>query len=173
MARAEFLLVDGYNMIYAWDDLKMSLEVSLDAARKRLLDILSDFQGSTGKNIIVVFDAHKVSRATTTIEEYHNIKVVYTKEAETADNYIEKTTNKLVKNYKVLVATNDYLEQMIILGYGATRISAKELREEVKAKKKQLKYDYIDKRPIKNNMLLDNLDPETAMILEQMRRGKN
>ena len=128
----EYLLVDGYNIIFAWDELKAVARDNLDAARQRLMDLMSNYQGYKKCQIILVFDAYKVPRGTGDVSRYHNIYVVYTKEAETADAYIEKTTYELSrKKYRVRVATSDYAEQMIILGHGALRLSATTFRAEV------------------------------------------
>lgn len=128
----EYLLVDGYNIIFAWEDLnELSRQASLDAARMRLMDMMCNFQGFTGHNLILVFDAYKVKGNPGSIETYRGISVVYTKEAETADMYIEKTTKKIAKKHRVRVATSDALEQMIILGHGASRLPAGAFREEV------------------------------------------
>jgi predicted RNA-binding protein with PIN domain len=127
----EYLLVDGYNIIFAWDDLNELSKSNINSARDRLLDIMCNYQGYTKKNVIVVFDAYKVQGGQGAEFDYHNIHVVYTKEAQTADQYIEKFTNKLAKLYNITVATSDRLEQMIIWGQGARRLSAKGLLEEV------------------------------------------
>ncbi len=127
----DYLLVDGYNIIFAWDELKVIAEKSLDDARKKLADIMCSYQGYTGYRIILVFDAYKVKRNHRDVEKYYNINIVYTKECETADTYIECTSHELVKNHRVRVATSDGAEQMIILGNGAMRISASELRRRV------------------------------------------
>ncbi len=128
----EYVLVDGYNIIFAWEDLnELSKQVGLDAARMRLMDMMCNFQGFTGCRLILVFDAYKVKGNPGSIETYRGISVVYTKEAETADMFIEKTTKKIAKKHRVRVATSDALEQMIILGHGATRLSADAFRKEV------------------------------------------
>lgn len=127
----EYLLVDGYNIIFAWEGLKAVAGESLDAARQMLLDVLSNYQGLRGSEVIVVFDAYKVKGGRGHVEQYHNIHVVYTKEAETADAYIEKTTYELGKTHRVRVATSDGVEQMIILGHGALRLSARAFLQEV------------------------------------------
>jgi len=128
----EYLLVDGYNIIFAWDELKAIARDNLDAARQKLMDLMSNYQGYKKCQVILVFDAYKVPRGTGEISKYHNIYVVYTKEAETADAYIEKTTYELSrKKYRVRVATSDYAEQMIILGHGALRLSATTFHAEV------------------------------------------
>ncbi len=170
--KKEFLLVDGYNIIFAWGLVKDDSEFALESARRSLIETLSDYKGSMDFEIIIVFDAHKVSGGVGSVEKHHNITVVYTKQAETADNYIEKTTHALIKNYRVKVATSDSLEQVIILSKGALRVSARELREDVEDTKKRLKDKFIQSRPIKNNMLLNNLDQKTIELLEKMRRER-
>lgn len=127
----DYLLVDGYNIIFAWEDLRELSETSLDAARQKLMDMMCNYQGYTNSRVILVFDAYRVKGNPGSVETYHNISVVYTREAETADMYIEKTTRKIAKNNRVRVATSDALEQMIVLGHGATRISARTFREEL------------------------------------------
>ncbi len=136
--RQEFLLVDGYNIIFAWDELKEAAQQSLDAARQLLMDLLSNYQGYRNCQVILVFDAYKVPRNVGEVSKYHNIYVVYTKEAETADAYIEKTTYTIAQRHKVRVATSDSLEQAIILGHGALRISAAELKVEISQVKGQI-----------------------------------
>ena len=126
----KYLLVDGYNIIYAWDDLKELLDTNVDAARGKLLDEMSNYQGMKGMELIVVFDAYRVKGHETEITDYMNIHVVYTKEAETADQYIEKTVRRIAKNADVTVATSDGLEQVIIMGQGAHRMSAPGLKED-------------------------------------------
>lgn len=127
----EYLLVDGYNIIYAWDELESVARDNLDAARKLLMDILSNYQGFRKCHLILVFDAYKVPHGTGEVMKYHNIHVVYTKEAETADSYIEKATYQLGDAHRVRVATSDGAEQLIILGHGALRIPASAFHEEV------------------------------------------
>ena len=165
----EYLLVDGYNIIHAWPKLKELSETSLDHARIKLLDILSNYQGFMRHEIIVVFDAHKVHGGIGMVGQWRNITVVYTKEAETADSYIERAAAVFAKHYKVRVATSDGMEQVIIMGRGALRVSATELMREIDDVKAHLRERYIDNKPIKKNMLLDNLDSATADILEKMR----
>ena len=135
---AEYLLVDGYNIIYAWEDLKKLAAVNMDAARHTLMDILSNYQGFRKCVLILVFDAYQVQRSVCDVERYHNIYVVYTKEAETADMYIERTTYEIGRHRRVRVATSDGMEQLIILGHGAMRISARAFREEVEQAKIQI-----------------------------------
>ena len=138
--REEYLLVDGYNIIFAWEELSGLAEIDLNAARGRLMDILSNFQGYRKMHLILVFDAYKVKGNPGSVERYHNIDVVYTKEAETADQYIEKVTHEMSrKNHNVRVATSDGLEQIIIMGAGAIRVSARELYEEVQAASEEMR----------------------------------
>ena len=127
----EYLLVDGYNIIFAWEELAELAKADLDAARHRLIQILCNYQGYRRCELILVFDAYKVKGNPGSIERQHGIHVVYTKEAETADMYIEKVTHTLAKEHRVRVATSDGLEQIIILGHGAVRVPARQFREEV------------------------------------------
>ena len=129
----EYLLVDGYNIIFAWDELKAAARENLDAARQMLMDVLSNYQGFKKNVVILVFDAYKVPRNTRDVVKYHNIYVVYTKEAETADAYIERATYEIGRHHKVRVATSDGAEQLIILGHGALRLSASTFKAEVEA----------------------------------------
>jgi len=168
----EYLLVDGYNIIFAWKELKTIADESLDLARDRLINILKNYQGAKGFNIILVFDAYLVKGSKGSIEKDDNIYIVYTKEAETADNYIEKTAAALSKGYRVRVATSDYLEQVIIIGRGAVRISANDLKNEVDTVNKTIREQINAIKPIKNNMLFDNLDADAAAWLEALRRKK-
>ncbi len=134
----EYLLVDGYNIIHAWEELKALSQTSLDAARKALMDILSNYQGFKKCRVILVFDAYKVKGNPGSVEKYHNIHVVYTKEAETADAYIERVTYEIGKHHRVRVATSDGAEQLIILGHGALRVSARTFRQEIEQAEGQI-----------------------------------
>ena len=127
----EYLLVDGYNIIFAWDELNALSKESLDAARHKLMDILCNYRGFQKCVLILVFDAYRVPGSPGSIEQYHNIHVVYTKEAETADMFIERVTHEIGRNRRVRVATSDGMEQIIILGHGALRVSARMFHEEV------------------------------------------
>lgn len=127
----EYLLVDGYNVIFSWDKLRALAESSIDGARAALINILCNYRGYTKCNLILVFDAYKVKGSRREVEEVNGIKIIYTKEAETADMYIEKASYKLAKNNKVRVVTSDALEQLIILGNGALRVSSRAFLEEV------------------------------------------
>lgn len=135
----EYLLVDGYNIIFAWDELSELARENLEAARMKLIDILCNFQGYKKCKLIVVFDAYKVKGNPGEVERWHNVDVVYTKEAETADMYIERVTHKLGRKYRVRVATSDGLEQLIILGHGALRLSAQAFRQEVEEAEKEIR----------------------------------
>ena len=135
----EYLLVDGYNIIFAWDELNALSKESLDAARHKLMDILCNYQGYQKCVLILVFDAYRVPGSPGSIEQYHNIHVVYTKEAETADMFIERVTHEIGRNRRVRVATSDGMEQIIILGHGALRVSARMFHEEVQNVEKQIR----------------------------------
>ena len=127
----EYLLVDGYNLIFAWDELKKLAADNLEGARQALADLLCNYRGFHDCQVILVFDAYKVPHGTGEVSRYHNLYIVYTREAETADMYIEKTTYQLAKQRRVRVVTSDGAEQLIILGHGALRVSARSFREEV------------------------------------------
>ncbi len=127
----EYVLVDGYNIIFAWDELKEIAKENIDAARARLMDILSNYSAYKQNKLILVFDAYKVKGNPGSVDDYHGISVVYTKEAETADMYIEKVTHKVARHNRVRVATSDTLEQIIILGHGAIKISAENFKKEI------------------------------------------
>ena len=139
----DYLLVDGYNIIFAWDDLKKISEENLDASRGELINRMCNYQGYAGCELILVFDAYRVKGKHREVEKYCNINIVYTKESETADTYIERVSHELSKNHKVRVATSDGVEQMIILGNGAMRISAQEFRKRYEAAEKAIK-EFID-----------------------------
>ncbi len=141
--KEEYLLVDGYNVIFAWEDLRELAAVNIDSAKGKLLDILCDYQAMRGCKVIVVFDAYRVRGHETEITDYHNIHVVYTKEAETADRYIEKFAHENGKKYQITVATSDGLEQIIIRGQGCCLLSSRELLEEIEREKKKLRENYL------------------------------
>ena len=170
--KKEYLLVDGYNIIFAWEELNELAKASIDAARNKLMDILSNYQGFSGCTLILVFDAYKVKGNQGEVQKYHNIYVVYTKEAETADQYIEKTTHEIGRKYKVTVATSDALEQVIVMGQGAYRISARDFYEEVERTEKQIQEINERERGEKRNYLLDYAREEDAREMEKVRLGK-
>lgn len=169
--KKEYLLVDGYNIIFAWEELNELAKASIDAARNKLMDILSNYQGFIGCTLILVFDAYKVKGNQGEVQKYHNIYVVYTKEAETADQYIEKTTHEIGRKYKVTVATSDALEQVIVMGQGAYRISARDFYEEVERTEKQIREINERERGEKRNYLLDYAKEEDAREMEKVRLG--
>ena len=138
----EYLLVDGYNVIYAWEELKRIAEITMHGARGRLLDILCDYQAQRGCKLIVVFDAYRVEGHETETMAYHNINVVYTKEAETADSFIEKFAHENGRKHRVIVATSDGMEQIIIRGQGCELLSARDLEREVKSIKMTIRENY-------------------------------
>ena len=170
--KKEYLLVDGYNIIFAWEELNELAKASIDAARNKLMDILSNYQGFTGCTLILVFDAYKVKGSQGEVQKYHNIYVVYTKEAETADQYIEKTTHEIGRKYKVTVATSDALEQVIVMGQGAYRVSARDFYEEVERTEKQIREINEKQHGGKRNYLLDYAKEEDAKHMEAVRLGK-
>ncbi|HIZ62788.1 MAG TPA: TetM/TetW/TetO/TetS family tetracycline resistance ribosomal protection protein [Candidatus Gemmiger avistercoris] len=135
----DYLLVDGYNVIFAWDELRRLAEGSLDAARRRLMDILCNYAGYRRCVPILVFDAYKVRGGAREVERYHNLYVVYTREAETADMYIERATHELAKERRTRVVSSDGAEQVIVLGHGALRVSARAFAEEVAAVEKEIR----------------------------------
>lgn len=163
----EYLLVDGYNIIFAWEELKELARVNIDSARDKLMDILCNYQGYKQNTLILVFDAYKVKGNPGSVVKYHNIYVVYTKEAETADQYIEKTVHEIGRKYQVTVATSDALEQMIIWGQGAVRLSALGLKEEIKRASREIRETWQEKLPEQKHRpfreLLDNNPAETDL----------
>lgn len=159
--REQYLLVDGYNIIFAWKELKELAADNIDSARGRLLDILCDYQGVRKCHLIAVFDAYRVQGHPTEILDYHNIHVVFTKEAETADQYIEKFAHENARKYDVTVATSDGLEQIIITGEGCRLLSARELEKEVKDQRKNLQEEYIDQQTKGGDSLLEHLSEQS------------
>ena len=135
----DYLLVDGYNVIFAWDALRKLADGNLDAARRRLMDILCNYAGYKRCVPILVFDAYKVRGGTREVEKYHNLYVVYTREAETADMYIERATHELAKEHRTRVVSSDGAEQIIVMGHGALRVSARAFEEEVRAVEKEIR----------------------------------
>lgn len=170
--RDDYLLVDGCNIIFAWEDLRDLAQADFHAAQSKLMDILSDYQGIKGCILILVFDAYRVEGHPEETFRYHNIHVVYTKEAETADQYIERTVHKIGRKHNVTVATSDGLEQIIIMGQGAARISARGFKEEIESAKKQLREDWSERRDNTKNYLFDNMTPELRSHMEDIRLGR-
>ncbi|MCI8930813.1 MAG: GTP-binding protein [Lachnospiraceae bacterium] len=167
--KERYLLVDGYNIIFAWDELKELAKVSIDGARGRLMDILCNYQGIRKCHLILVFDAYRVQGHDTEIFDFHNIHVVYTKEAETADQYIEKFAYEHGNKDEVTVATSDGLEQIIIRGKGCALYSARELKEEIERASEEIQRAYGDKTLEERNYLLDGVDDEIKKELENLR----
>ena len=167
----EYLLVDGYNIIFAWEELNELAQVNMDAARGYLQDVLCNYQGIKKCELILVFDAYKVEGFPGEIQKYHNIHVVYTKEAETADQYIEKVAHEIGRKYLVTVATSDGTEQVIIRGQGCHLLSAKELKEEVEFANKELRQYYSEDTSFERNYLFQYLDKDTARQMEEVRLG--
>lgn len=169
--KEEFLLVDGYNIIFAWEELAKLAQENIHAARDKLMDILSNYQGYKKCTLILVFDAYKLEDHPEEVFSYHNIHVVYTRTAETADQYIEKTVHKLGREHQVTVATSDHLEQVIILGQGASRISAKGLKEEIEVTADAFRKEWKERRRDSKNYLFDHVSKEMAGYMEQVRLG--
>ena len=170
--RQEYLLVDGYNIIFSWEELRELSEKDIGAARGKLADILSNYQGYRKCTLILVYDAYKVEGNPGEVMKYHNIYIVYTKEAETADQYIEKTVRRIAKDAAVTVATSDGMEQVIILGQGANRMSAPGLKEEIERTLAEVRGEHLGKKGSVGNYLFDYLDEETAEEMEKVRLGK-
>ncbi len=170
--REEYLLVDGYNIIHAWEELNELSQLDMEAARGKLMDILSDYQGYRKMTLILVFDAYKVEGGVGEVMKYHNIYVVYTKEAETADQYIEKAVHRIGRDHTVTVATSDALEQVIILGAGAIRMSAPELWKEIELTRQEIRKEHLKHSPGAKNYLFDHLDEELAKQMEDIRLGR-
>lgn len=168
----EYLLVDGYNIIFAWEDLNQLAKVNIEGARNKLMDILCNYQGYKKCTLILVFDAYKVEGNQGEVQKYHNIHVVYTREAETADQYIEKTVHEIGRKYQVTVATSDALEQVIILGQGAARMSAANLREEVELMNQEIREHYIEKTKKSSTYLFENLSGDLSELMEDVRLGR-
>jgi predicted RNA-binding protein with PIN domain len=169
-----YLLIDGYNVIHANAGLASVAADSLEMARKKLCDALCEFRALSRYRIIVIFDAHLVEGGVGSVETHRGIKVVFTKEAETADSYIERSAYKLAakRQDRITVATSDTMEQLIIMGSGAARISAEDMWEEIETARAEVLARYKKTRPIKKNPFESFLDEETALLLEEMRHGK-
>lgn len=168
----EYLLVDGYNVIFAWEDLKELAKVNIESARNKLMDILSNYQGFRKCVVILVFDAYKVDGDALEIQRYHNIHVVFTKQAETADQYIEKVVHQIGRKYHVTVVTSDGVEQVITQGQGGTLISSREFKEEVEIVRRQIEEEVRSRREGDKNYLFDHMDRELADEMEDIRLGR-
>lgn len=166
--REEYLLVDGYNIIFAWEELRELAERNMDSARGKLLDILCNYQGAEKCQVIAVFDAYRVQGHATEFLDYHNIHVVYTKEAETADQYIEKFAHQNAGKYHVTVATSDRLEQIIIRGQGCRLMSAREFEEEIGRMNEQIRQDFQEKKTGEKQYMTDFISDE---VMKKMKEG--
>ncbi len=166
--KEEFLLVDGYNVIYAWTELAELAEDNMDAARIKLLEALSNYQAIRKCQIIVVFDAYRVLGHKEEIIDYHNIHMVYTGEAQTADQYIEKFAHDNRSKYRITVATSDGLQQIIIRGAGSDLLSARELREEIVRANERIMAAYEEMQQKGRSYLLDSLSPEMKKRMEDL-----
>ncbi len=166
--KEEYLLVDGYNIIYAWPELKALAKDNMDGARMKLLDSLSNYQGIRKCRIIVAFDAYRLQGHIEEVIEYHNIHVVYTREAQTADQYIEKFAHDNRNKYNIAVATSDGLQQIIIRGAGCAILSARELKEEIERANERIKQEYQEKQEKGRSYLLDDLSREAKQQVEEI-----
>ena len=165
----EYLFVDGYNIINAWEKLRNLTQVNLDSARNELIEIMSEYQAYTGINVIIVFDAYQVRGNNYNEKTIKGVKVVYTKEKETADQFIERTVDNMGKRRKIKVATSDWIQQQIVLGRGASRISARELELEIDSIKRKIKRKRKKEKET-NEMLMGRLDPKLIEKLEKWRK---
>ena len=168
----EFLLVDGYNVIFAWDELKNLAKENMEGARGKLADILCNYQGFRKCNVILVFDAYQVAGYQMEIQKYHNIHIVYTKQAETADQYIEKVVHTIGRKYHVTVVTSDGLEQVVTLGQGGSLISSREFAEEYEIVRREIKEETGLLKDGKRNYLFDHMDEKLADEMEDIRLGR-
>lgn len=172
-AKPTYLLVDGYNVIHTWPELKKLAQENMDSARIKLLDILSNYKAIKKYEIIVVFDAYKVNGYREKIMDYHNIHVVFTKEAQTADEYIEKFSYEHNKDYNIIVATSDYLQQIIVRGSGSTLLSARELKEEVTSTRKSHIDRYIDLQDRRTASLEESISKDTKSKIKAIKKPLN
>lgn len=164
----EYMLVDGYNIIYAWDELKCLMEDNMDGARGRLMDILCNYQAIRKCRLMVVFDAYKVAGKVTEVSDYKNIRVVYTKEAETADQYIEKFAHENAKKYRIIVATSDGLEQVIIRSQGCALLSARELKEEIGKANEDIQRSYVQIQEKQPYRLFDDVSEDIKKQIQEI-----
>ncbi|MBS4534022.1 NYN domain-containing protein [Clostridium sp. D2Q-14] len=173
--KREYLFVDGYNIINAWENLRSISKISLDSARNELIEIMAEYQSFTGIEVIIVFDAHLVKGSNEKEEKVYNITVVYTKEKETADGYIEKKLDAMGRNKIVRVATSDWVEQQVVLGRGGTRISSRELEIEVNNIKKAIRRKRKkneEASTTEDNLLKGRLNQEILEKFEKIRRNQ-
>ena len=169
--KKHYLLVDGYNIIFASKSLNELAQINIDAARDRLIELLIDYKAYKDYEIIAVFDAYRLVNHPTEVQNFSGVYVVYTKTAETADQYIEKTTHEMIKRYDVTVATSDGIEQIIIRGKGAILISAREFLKDLEDTKEAFRKEHIEKTSV-TNRLFDSLEGELKEKIENIRLGK-
>ena len=169
----EYLLVDGYNIIFAWPELKALADADVRAAQTKLMDVLSNYQGYKKCTLILVFDAYKVEGHQEEVLTYHNIHVVYTKEAETADQYIEKTVHAMGRKHRVTVATSDGLEQVIILGQGGVRMSALGLKKQIESAGHEIREMCTTKSDSGKVYLFHETSDDVKKKLDEIRLKKN
>ncbi|WP_425803070.1 NYN domain-containing protein [Desulfitobacterium sp. Sab5] len=167
-SKEEYLLVDGYNIIHAWPELKELVDENMDGARMKLLDSLSNYQGIRKCQIIAVFDAYRVQGHFEEVIDYHNIHIVFTREAQTADHYIERFAHDNQKKYNITVATSDGLEQLIIRGAGCSLLSARELKAEIEGANERIRREYQEMQGRDRNCLIHKLSPEAKQQLEEL-----
>ena len=173
VTKEEYLLVDGYNVIFAWDDLNELAKENIDSARDKLIDELCNYQGIRNNHLMVVFDAYRIENHATEVYKHHNIYVVFTKEAETADQYIEKFVHENSNKYQLTVATSDGLEQIIIRGQGCGLLSARELKEEMNRANQQMMQEFTAKKENERNYLFDSVTEETDKKLKEILFGED
>ena len=171
--KEEYLLVDGYNIIHAWPELKELADGNMESARMKLLDILSNYQGIRKCKVMVVFDAYRVQRHVADIFDYHNVRVVYTREAQTADQYIERFAHDNQKKYDITVATSDALQQVIIRGAGSSLLSARELKAEIEQAYLTLKQEYEHMQGKNSNYLIDKLSSTEKQTFKNLMRKED
>jgi ribosomal protection tetracycline resistance protein len=171
--KEDYLLVDGYNIIFAWPELKELAEDNLDSARIKLLDVLCNYQGVQKCEIIAVFDAYRVQGHREEIIDYHNIHMVFTKEAQTADQYIEKFAHDNQKKFNIVVATSDGLQQIIVRGQGGLLISARELKAEIEETNEKINQEHQKMQGISRNYLVDTLSPESKQQMVELMKKEN
>lgn len=166
------MIVDGYNIINAWPELRSLFRDNIEAARDKLIEIMAGFQAYKGIKVIVVFDGHLVKGNTGTLETVDGVQVIYTREHETADSYIEKSIKAMSKKGLVRVATSDWTEQQVIMAMGGIRISASELRGLVQVFDKDIKRKFLDKGKDRINTVDSNLSPDVASRLQKWRKER-
>ena len=164
--REEYLLVDGYNIIYAWPELSELADENMDSARMKLLDSLSNYQWIQQCRIIVVFDAYRVQGHREEVIDYHDVHIVYTREAQTADQYIEKFAHDNKKKYNIVVATSDGLQQMIVRGAGCALLSARELKAAIEEANERLRKEFAEMQTENRTLLIDALPPELKQQMD-------